>query len=263
MEDDHCAMARPLLLAPLLVIFGAALLILTAGAEIVLATRIWLAGEGELPKDLILHTLVAGAALLLAAAVIMTRRSVQRTAAAEAALRESEERLRLVANNVPALISYVDREQRYRFSNRTYDDWFGFAHERMQGRTLAEVFGDEAYARMRPDIERCTAGESVEFEFTTTEGGKRRTLQVACVPHLGQEGEILGFYMLGNDVTALKRAQEDLRVAAVQLKDDARRLEFLAHHDTLTGLPNRAMFADRAREAVAPARGPPKTPAVP
>src|SRR5918992_3438876 len=259
MEDDHCAMARPLLLAPLLVIFGAALLILTAGAEIVLATRIWLAGEGELPKDLILHTLVAGAALRLAAAVIMTRRSVQRTAAAEAALRESEERLRLVANNVPALISYVDREQRYRFSNRTYDDWFGIAHEGMQGRSLAEIFGDEAHGRMRAYIERCIAGESVQFEFTTA----GRTLQVSCVPHLDphpkRRGEVLGFYMLANDVTALKRAQENLRVAAIQLQNDARRLEFLAHHDTLTGLPNRAMFADRAREAVAHARRHDKT----
>jgi len=251
-------MARPLL-APLLVIVGAVLLVLTAGAEITLATRKWLAGEGELPQELMLHALVAGAALLLAAAVLMTRRSVQRTAAAEAALRESEERMRLVANNVPALISYVDREQRYRFSNRTYDDWFGIAHERMQGRTVAEVFGDDAYARMRPDIERCMAGESVEFEFTTSEGGKRRTLQVACVPHLGRKNEVLGFYMLGNDVTALKRAQEDLRCAAMQLQDDARRLEFLAHHDTLTGLPNRAMFADRAREAVAHARRHDKT----
>ena len=252
-------MARPVYLAPLLVIFGAALLILTAGTEIWLATQIWLAGEGELPKELILHALVAGAALLLAAAVIMTRRSVQRTLAAEAALRESEERLRLVANNVPALISYVDRHQRYRFSNRTYDDWFGIAHERMQGRTVAEVFGEEAYAGMRAEIERCMAGESVEFEFNTSEGGKRRALQVACVPHLGEQGEVLGFYMLGNDVTALKRAQEDLRVAAVQLQHDARRLEFLAHHDTLTGLPNRAMFADRAREAVAHARRHDKT----
>jgi diguanylate cyclase (GGDEF)-like protein/PAS domain S-box-containing protein len=252
-------MVRPAFLAPLLIVVGAILLILTAGAEIVSALRAWLAGAGELPKELILHTLVAGAALLLAAAVLMARRSVQRTAAAEAALRESEERMRLVANNVPALISYVDREQRYRFSNRTYDDWFGIAHERMQGRTVAEVFGDEAYARMRADIERCMAGESVEFEFTTAEGGKRRTLQVACVPHLGSEGESLGFYMLGNDVTALKRAQEDLRHAAAQLQDDARRLEFLAHHDTLTGLPNRAMFADRAREAVAHARRHDKT----
>ena len=252
-------MARPRLLAPLLIIVGAALLILTAGAEILLAVQVWLAGQGELPKELILHTLIAGAALLLAAAVLMTRRSVQRTAAVEAALRESEERLRLVANNVPALISYLDREQRYRFSNRTYDAWLGIAQEGMEGRTVAEVFGEEAYQRMRPSIERCMAGESVEFEFATASGGKTRTLQIACVPHLGAEGEVIGFYMLGNDVTALKRAQDDLRVAAMQLEHDARRLEFLAHHDTLTGLPNRAMFAERAREAVAHARRHDKT----
>jgi diguanylate cyclase (GGDEF)-like protein/PAS domain S-box-containing protein len=255
-------MPRPQFLAPLLIIAGAVLLTLTAGAEILAATYVWLAGEGELPKELILHALVAGAALLLAAAVIMTRRSVLRAGAAEAALRESEERMRLVANNVPALISYVDREQRYRFSNRTYDDWFGIPHERMQGRTVEEVFGAEAYAGMRPDIERCMAGAAVEFEFTTAEGGKRRTLQVSCVPHLGAEGEVLGFYMLANDVTALKRAQDDLRMAAMQLQDDARRLEFLAHHDPLTGLPNRAMFANRAREAVARARRHDKTAAL-
>src|SRR5919106_350540 len=256
-------MARPAFLAPFLIIAGAVLLILTAGAEIAAATRAWLAGTGQMPKELILHALVAGAALLLAAAVLMTRRSVQRTLAAEAALRESEERMRLVANSVPALISYVDREQRYRFSNRTYDDWFGIAHEQMPGRTVADVFGEDAYARMRPDIERCMAGESVEFEFTTSEGGRRRTLQVACVPHLApnfsERGDVLGFYMLAADVTAHKRAQDDLRFAAVQLQNDAQRLEFLAHHDPLTGLPNRAMFADRAREAVAHARRHDKT----
>ncbi len=252
-------MPRPPFLAPLLIIVGAVLLILTAGAEIADALRVWLAGAGELPKELILHTLVAGAALMLAAAVLMTRRSMQERVAAEAALRQSEERMRLVANNVPALISYVDRDQRYRFSNRTYDAWFGIAHEQMIGRTVAEVFGDEAYGRMRQDIERCIDGETVEFEFTSTDKGRRRTLHTSCVPHLGARGEVLGFYMLANDVTALKRAQEDLRFAAVQLQHDARRLEFLAHHDTLTGLPNRAMFADRAREAVAHARRHDKT----
>ena len=256
-------MSRPRFLAPLLIFCGAGLLIVTAGAEIYEATRVWLKGGGPLPKELILHALVAGAALLLAAAVVMTRRSVQRTLAAEAALRESEERMRLVANNVPALISYVDRDQRYRFSNRTYDDWFGIAHEQMIGRTVADVFGDDVYARIRAEIERCLSGESVEFEFTTAEGGRRRTLQVSCVPHRDpnrpKDGAVLGFYMLANDVTALKRAQEDLRFAAAQLEHDARRLEFLAHHDTLTGLPNRAMFADRAREAVAHTRRHDKT----
>ena len=252
-------MPRPVVLAPLLIIAGALLLIFTAGTEIAAGIWLWLEGGGPLPKELILHTLVSSAALLLAAAVLMTRRSMQRTVAAEAALRESEERLRLVADNVPALISYVDREQRYRFSNRTYDAWFGIAHEQMIGRTVAEVFGGEAYARMRQDIERCIDGQTVEFEFTTSEGGRRRTMHVSCVPHFGKAGEVLGFYMLANDVTQLKRAQEDLRFAAVQLQHDARRLEFLAHHDTLTGLPNRAMFADRAREAVAHARRHDKT----
>ncbi|HYR37061.1 MAG TPA: diguanylate cyclase, partial [Burkholderiales bacterium] len=249
-------LVRPL--APLLVAIGAAILIFTAGAEIVSAIRTWLAGGGPWPRELMLHVLISCAALLLASAVIMNRRSAQRTEEAEAALRESEERLRLIANNVPALISYVDRDQRYRYSNRTYDDWFGIPYESMQGRTVAEVFGDEAYGRMRPEIERVLGGVNVQFELTmggdARDSAKRRTLQVSCVPHLGADGEVLGFYLLANDVTQLKRAQEDLRYAAIQLQHDARRLEFLAHHDTLTGLPNRAMFSERAREAVAHAR---------
>src|SRR3954469_12694370 len=252
--------ARPL--APLLIGIGAAILVLTAGLEIVSAIRTWLAGSGPWPRELMLHVLIAGAALLLASAVIINRRSTQRMEEAESALRESEERLRLIANNVPALISYVDRDQRYRYSNRTYSDWFGIPHEGMQGRTIAEVFGDEAYSRMRADIERCLGGANVQFELTLGEGATRRTLQVSGVPHLGPEGEVLGLYVLANDVTQLKRAQEDLRYAAIQLQHDARRLEFLAHHDTLTGLPNRAMFSERAREAVAHARRHQKTAAL-
>src|SRR5256885_6287252 len=132
----------------------------------------------------------------------------------------------------------------------------------MQGRTVAEVLGDDAYGGMRPDLERVLAGASVEFELAMGEGAQRRALQVSCVPHLGLEGEVLGFCMLANDVTQRKRAQEDLRYAAIRLQHDARRLEFLAPHDTLTGLPNRAMFSERAREAVAHARRHQKTAAL-
>jgi len=252
-------------LAPLLVILGALVLIVSSSVEIGNGLRDWLAGA-PWPPGVLLDLLVAGSATLLAIAVLITRRSMLRTAKVEQALRESEERLRLVANNVPALISYLDREARFRFSNRTYDDWFGISQERMYGRTVAEVFGEEIHARMKPNIERVLAGEEVEFEFgmdkDAATGGRQRTLQVACVPHLAPGGAVVGFYMLGNDVTALKRAQEDLRFAAIQLQHDARRLEFLAHHDTLTGLPNRAMFHERAREAVAHARRHDKTVAV-
>src|SRR5262245_37548104 len=133
-------------LVPLLVILaGAALLVAAAGLEMVRELRVYFERGGAMPAAVMLHVLVVGAALLLVAAVLLTRRSARRTAAGEEALRETEARLRLVANNVPALISYVDREQRYAFSNRTYDDWFGIPHEAMQGRTVADVFGEEAY----------------------------------------------------------------------------------------------------------------------
>ena len=240
------------LAGPLAIILGALAVLVIAGMELFSAARGYAKGQPIWTQDLLVHVLLAAGVSLVILAVMMTQRALRRIATAENALRESEERLRLVANNVPALIADIDREQRFRFGNRTYNEWLGIAQERMPGRTVAEVFGEEAYGRMRESIERVLAGEEVEFEFAAAEG--RRTLQIACVPQLSAEGRVLGFYMLGNDVTALKRAQEDLRFAAIQLEQDAQRLEFLAHHDTLTGLPNRAMFADRAREAVAHAR---------
>lgn len=44
---------------------------------------------------------------------------------AETALRRSEEQLHLIADALPVLIAYVDSQQRYRFNNRAYEDWFG------------------------------------------------------------------------------------------------------------------------------------------
>ena len=166
-----------------------------------------------------------------------------------------------MANNVPALISYVDREQRYRFSNRTYDDWFGIAHEQMLGRTLARSVrrgGLRAHAQGHRALPRRRSG-GVRVHHRRGRPAPHAAGRVRAAPRPPDGRRCSASTCSANDVTALKRAQEDLRFAAVQLQHDARRLEFLAHHDTLTGLPNRAMFADRAREAVAHARRHDKT----
>src|SRR4249920_1621162 len=93
--------------APFIIALGALLLFAAAMMEIVPAALAWFNDGAPLPRELMLHALIASAALLLVAAVLMMRQSGRRTEAAEDALRESEARMRLVANSVPALISYV------------------------------------------------------------------------------------------------------------------------------------------------------------
>ncbi|HXR58600.1 MAG TPA: EAL domain-containing protein [Burkholderiales bacterium] len=205
-------------------------------------------------RQVLFYVTLGAAALLVLAAALGTRALLRRADLAESGRRESEERLLLMANSVPALIAYLDREQRFRFSNRTYGEWFGIPHEQMVGRTLREVSGDKVYEELRPRVERVLSGQPVEFEYSLGEGQSARRLQVAYAPHLDPSGEVIGFYELASDVTALNRAQQDQREATRELAAAAARLEFLAHHDSLTELPNRVMLQERLRQAVSLAR---------
>ena len=206
-------------------------------------------------RDVLFVVLLVAALLLVAAAGLGMRALLRGADAAEAGRRESEERLMLVANSVPALISYVDREQRYRYSNRTYEEWFGFSHERMLGSTMREVFGDQVFEdSMRGNVELVLLGERVEFEYSHGEGERARTLQVTYAPHFDLDGDVLGFYVLASDITALKQAQLQQERASAKLAEANKRLEFLAHHDTLTELPNRAMLQERVGAAISLAR---------
>lgn len=53
---------------------------------------------------------------------------------------EREQQLRVITDATPALISYVDRDQRYRFVNREYERWFGQPREAVIGRQCARFW---------------------------------------------------------------------------------------------------------------------------
>ncbi len=205
-------------------------------------------------REALFYVILGASLLLLVCTALATRALLRRADLAETSRRESEERLVLMANSVPALIAYIDRGQRFRFSNRTYGEWFGMPHEQMIGRTLREMFGAKLYGRVRDHVERVLSGHPVEFEYSLGEGESARFLQVAYAPHLDHAGEVVGFYELASDVTALNRAQQHQRRASRELATIAARLEFLAHHDPLTELPNRNMLQERLRQAVSLAR---------
>ena len=137
---------------------------------------------------------------------------------AEAALRESEEKyrisenqLRLVTDNIPALIAYVGADERYKFVNGTYSEWFGQPKEAFLGKKMQTVVGVRAYKSLKSHIDQVLTGESTTFELLLNyKMGPSRFVSGAYVPDLDEDGSVLGFYALTNDITELKRSEEML-----------------------------------------------------
>ncbi|MGC1172640.1 PAS domain S-box protein [Polaromonas sp.] len=125
------------------------------------------------------------------------------------ALRVSEAQLRDITDTLPASISYVDANQRFRFHNRAYAEGLGLSREEIDGRTMREVLGEEGYELARPWIEEVLSGYPVTFErHRKTPNGDFRDFIVNYFPRYGdgaEEGQVIGFYALGTDVTELKR----------------------------------------------------------
>jgi PAS domain S-box-containing protein len=116
-----------------------------------------------------------------------------------------------MADAVPVLISYVDRDERYRFVNRAYENWFGVDRSGIEGKTLREVLGDDAYDRVRQHVARALAGESLTFEGEVDykDAGVRH-IEARYVPDIAPGGEILGYYVLITDISDRKTAEAEM-----------------------------------------------------
>ncbi len=145
---------------------------------------------------------------------------------AESQLSAEKERLRAITDNMPALISQIDANERYLFANSAYKTWFGLEEASLQGMTVREFMGESVYQMARPMIARALAGEMVSFENELQTQQGLLMIHTTLVPCEAQ-----GFYILSMDITELKRLQQ--------------RLEYDATHDMLTGLTNRRAFLRR------------------
>lgn len=142
--------------------------------------------------------------LCRAAALAIERRE------AETARRLSEGRLRLTADAIPALIAYVDGEERYQFVNAAYFDWFGTTVDRVVGRTVRDVVGDVVYQERLPWIRQALAGNVVRFDYAMPHQtlGIRQT-ETSYVPDFADDGSVRGFVVLVYDITDRKAAERE------------------------------------------------------
>ncbi len=132
---------------------------------------------------------------------------------AEETLRQRETELRLVTNSVPALISFIDADQRYRFTNQGYEEWFARpAVGDIYGKHIQEVVGEATYAEIRPYVEQVLAGEQVTFERQVLyKDGVIRHVSATYVPRFNSQGAVEGFVALVNDISDIKQAEAALR----------------------------------------------------
>ena len=151
-------------------------------------------------------------------ALLVLIRDITEQRQAANAVRESEERIRLIADAVPAQISYVDAGLRLRFVNKAYADRFGLPREDIVGKHIREIRGEDHFQTLLPHIEKVFSGERVNFESEWSLGtsGLRHYLS-HLIPHIGESAEILGYFVLFTDITEQKQvvlATEEAREAA-------------------------------------------------
>ena len=146
---------------------------------------------------------------------VLTFTDITRRKRSEEALRDGERRIRLVTDAMPALIAYVDAEERYRFVNEPYRQWLDRPVEEILGRQMGDLVTAELYDRRKDFVDRALAGEVVDFEVELTPSGTRepRYVHVSFVPHLGDERQSLGFFTLMQDITERRQADAAIKEA--------------------------------------------------
>jgi len=143
--------------------------------------------------------------------LLLDRRVQQRTAQ----LQESEEHLRSVISNVPAMIAYVDAQRRYVYVNDQYRERFAPDATDITGRSVEEILGPARYAVAAPLIDKVLAGQAQHYDWQPFPGAWQT---INYVPKQDAQDRLVGYYVLGTDITQRKQAEERIETLNAQLE---------------------------------------------
>jgi len=158
------------------------------------------------------------------------------TARKEAELRQarSEKWLKSITDNIPALIAYIDREQRFQFTNGYHQTIYRTHPSAFIGRSMRDCLGEQMYADVATQVATVLGGEKLRFERHSRDGGIDVHLLIDYVPDRDADGQVIGFFATIMDITARKNAE--LRQSASE-----------ARLRTITdGLPGLIAYLDRS-----------------
>ncbi len=155
---------------------------------------------------------------------------------------------RLIVEHTRDLIRVIDVNFNFLYVSPSHEPLLGYtADELMHTSGLNILHPDDRELAVSMQREMVSKDISMDglFRFRC-KNGQWVTLETRG-KSLVKDGKIVGVVTIGRDVTERLRMEQELRAYQEQLR-------FLAFHDSLTGLPNRALFFDRTTQAMEDAK---------
>lgn len=184
-----------------------------------------------------------GSASVIAPWYFVARR---RSGRMERALRESEARFREIANAVPVMMWLTDAGHRFSYFNRRWIEFTGRGGDHTLPDGLAGVIHEEDLERVVAVREAAISARGrfeVEYRLRRHDGAYCWVADQGT-PRYGADGWFEGYAGGAIDIGVRKAAE----LQQEAMEDE---LRLAATTDRLTGLPNRAMLADRIQSALA------------
>ena len=139
---------------------------------------------------------------------------------AESEARAQAGLFRLLADNVPVLIAYYRASDfQCQFANKAYARTFGTDENAIVGKTFADVIGKAAADQIQPMVELMILHQqAASYERSLPQpDGSVRYIEVHLLPHVGEQGQTIGAFVLISDITKHRLAERAVRESEERL----------------------------------------------